>query len=105
MRLDGTEPSSKKDTPLTGSAVVNAGFGLSTLSWSWVWECPLLADSVEKSSRDFCPLKSVSNVEIWVAQKTEQFWFYIATPKSSDFLAAEMKHTHKPAFSTKSAAN
>lgn len=37
-------------------------------------EWPLLADSVEKSSNDLYPEKSVSDVEIWLVQKTELSW-------------------------------
>lgn len=42
---------------------------------------------LKKSRRDFCPRKSVSDVEIWFVQRTELSWFLRSNDKIERFLS------------------
>jgi hypothetical protein len=48
------------------------------------WYRPIL---LKKSRRDFCPRKSVGDVEIWFAQRTELSWFLRSNDKIERFLS------------------
>jgi len=42
---------------------------------------------LKKSRHDFCPRKSVGNVEIWFAQRAELSWFLRSNDKIERFLS------------------